>query len=520
MRSRSSALVSGTLNAFCALALLLPLALAGAEAAGPDETGWQAVQSEVPVGKGTRIEVRLVGAETAGEVTVVESRLDMAPDGMATMVAALTPVPASVPSGLAFEADLVMAGRWVLTITASVAGMEGPVAGTVIFTAVERQAAPPAGAAPDGERKILYYRNPMGLPDVSPVPKDDWMGMAYIPVYEDEAHDRPGTVRISQEKVQRAGVRTEAATRRELTRTVRAVGTVAVDEARRAAVAAKFAGFIEELFVKVTGAEVRVGAPLMRVWIESPEILQKQADYLLAMRGGDPVEIGLAEANLRQFGITGAPIAELARSGRPVRSIVMSAPISGTVMGKPAVAGIRFEPGHVHYEIADLSTLWVLAEVAERDLPLIRVGQAARVTLLAGAEAPLEARVIFISPELNMTGRTGTVRLELPNPDRRLTVGLYAEVEIAAGDDARPAVAVPEAAVIDSGRRRVAFVARGEGVFEPRDLTLGRRGDGFVEVLDGLADGEQVVVGGNFLIDAESNLRAALAAFTAPAAQP
>jgi len=486
---------------------------------------WEAVETEVAVGKGVRIAVRLAGtdgAAFAGTIAVTSTRLDMGPDGMAMMEAPLRPVAGQPPATLAFDTDLVMAGRWALAITATVDGFAEPVSGTVIFTAIEKHsAATPAAStsgAKDGERRIVYYRNPMGLPDVSPVPKKDTMGMDYIPVYEDEVSDGQGTVRIAPEKVQRAGVRTAVVERRSLTRGVRAVGTIVADESKLAALAVKFDGFVEELFVPVTGMEVKAGDPLARVWIESPEILRKQSDYLAALRGSGAAssrDSKYAENNLRLFGIPDPVIARLRATREPVRSIVLTAAAGGTVLEKPALNGMRFAAGDPLFKIAELSTVWVMAEVSERDLGALKIGQAAKATLRAYPGETFEGRVAFIYPEFNIAARTATVRIEVPNGDRRLKLGQYGDVTIAAALSGTPVVAVPESAIIDSGTRRVAFVDKGEGVFEPRDLAIGGRGNGFVEIRDGLAEGERIVVSGNFLIDAESNLRAALASFAA-----
>jgi Cu(I)/Ag(I) efflux system membrane fusion protein len=515
MRLPKTLLFGGAAAALAAALFALPAPTDAQDA----PVSWQAVKAEVPVGKSVRLELKLAGADgraVAQGVTVTSTRLDMGPDGMKTMTAPLRPVASPSPGVVAFDTDLVMAGRWALTISANVAGQPKPVSGVVVFTAVEKrsEAAPaPASGAP---RKALYYRNPMGLPDVSPVPKKDPMGMDYIAVYEDEASGPPGTVRISLDKVQRAGVRTEAVARRALSRTVSAVGTIVPDESRVAVVTAKFSGFVEELYVATTGAEVRAGMPLMRIWIESQDLLRKQSDYLVALRASPPrpSDVERAAQTLRLFGIPGAAIDNLARAGEPVRSLVVTAPRTGTVLEKPALAGMRFDPGSVLFRTADLTTVWVTAEVAERDLGAVRPGQTARVTLKAYPDAAATGTVAFVYPELNMATRTAPVRIELPNRDGLLKAGLYADVEIAAEVGNGPVIAVPNSAIIDSGRRRVAFVAKDDGMFEPRDLALGRRGDGFVEVREGLAEGERIVVAGNFLIDAESNLRAALAAFT------
>jgi len=489
------------------------------QAIWPSGPGWEAVKPEVPTGKAIRLEVRLKGLATpppADGVRVTATRLDMAPDGMAAMTAPVRVLPSPAPGIVVLEADLPMAGRWALSLTADVAGETSPVRGMVVVRAVDGMAAalPPDSKA--GQRRIVYYRNPMGAPDISKTPKKDSMGMDYIPVYEDEVSGPPGAVRIAPEKVQRAGVRTAIVARRPLVRTVRAYGVIAHDERRQAVLTAKFDGFVEELLVPLTGAHVVAGQPLARVWVESREILQKQSDYTAALRGGRPADLERAAANLRQFDIPDAVFETLRRTGEPVRSLTLNATMGGTVLERPALNGMRFTSGMTLFSIADLSVVWVMARIAERDLPTIAVGQAVRVTPAGATGAPIEGRVEFVYHDLDVATRTGLVRIELPNHQRHLRIGQYADVAIATGADGAAVIAVPDSAVIDSGTRRVAFVVKGEGLFEPRDLVLGRRGDGFVEVRQGLAEGERIVVTGNFLIDAESNLRAALTGLSAP----
>jgi Cu(I)/Ag(I) efflux system membrane fusion protein len=482
--------------------------------------GFEAIKPEVPVGKDIRIELKIVGIDPApvsSDVTVEKARLDMGPDGMEAMAAPLKPVPGASPGVVAYQADLAMAGRWAFSITARIKGRKEPVSSTVIFTAVEPEKRADVPKK-DGPRKILYYRNPMGLPDVSPVPKKDSMGMDYIPVYEEDETGGPqGTVRISPEKVQRAGVRTQKAERRNVSRTVRAPGTVLADETRLGVVTAKFNGFVEELYVPSVGEPAKRGQKLMKVWIESPDILQKQADLTSTMtgagRGGTVHES--AERNLRFFGFSDEAVAEIRKAGRPLRSLTLNVPRDGTVLEKPALVGMRFSSGDTLFRIADLSTVWIVAQVAESDLALIREGQAASVQLKAFPNETRQGKVERIYPELNMATRTVPVRIVLPNADGRLRPGLFAEVAFGT-DGGETMVAIPDSAVIDSGRRRVAFVAKGEGLFEPRELETGARGDGYVEIRKGVDDGEDVVVRGTFLVDAESNLKAALAGF-APA---
>jgi membrane fusion protein, copper/silver efflux system len=478
---------------------------------------WEAVTPEVAMGESVRIEVRLTGSEVpipADQIKVTAQRIDMGPDNMASMEAPLKPLPSPGPGVLAFETEFVMAGRWALTLSATVPRQAAPVSGTVIYTV--NKGTKQSENAPARQRKIVYYRNPMGLPDVSPTPKKDSMGMDYIPVYADEASAPSGAIQVSLDKIQRSGVRTTRVERRPLTKTVRATGTVVPNEAGQAVVAVKFDGFIEALAVPVTGAEVRRGAPLMRVWIESPELLQKQVDYMLALRReSGKSDLAQAKHNLRLFDFPESGFELLRQTGQPVRSLDWAAPISGTVMEKPAVTGMRFKMGDTLFKLADLSTVWIIAEVAERDLSAIREDQPVRIAFSAYPGELFDGKVAFIYPELNMTARTARIRVEVPNPERRIKIGLYADVEIEAASRGAPVIAVPQSAVIDNGMKAVAFVAKGDGRFEPRPLRLGQRGDSDVEVKEGLAEGEEIVTTGNFLIDAESNLRAALAAFTA-----
>ena len=377
-----------------------------------------------------------------------------------------------------------------------------------------------AGAPPSAERKLLYYRNPMGLPDTSPVPKKDSMGMDYLPVYEGD--DKGGGVALSPEKIQMSGVRTEVAELRELGHTLRVTGRVELNERRVYSVTPKFEGWIERLYVNSTGQPVRAGEALMEVY--SPELVTAQQEYLIALRGagGADGETGDtmkrlqdgALARLKNWGIGETEIERLRAEGSVRRTLTLRSPVSGLVLEKPAVQGMRFMPGEMLFRVGDLGAVWIVADVPERDLGAIRVGQKARVQVTALPGRDFNATVAFVYPTLNAQTRTGQVRLELANPGGALKPAMYASVELGAGERGR-VLAVPLAAVIDSGNRRVVLVQTGEGRFEPRDVELGARGDDYVGIAKGLKEGERVVVGGNFLIDSESNLRAALSGFTA-----
>ncbi len=366
---------------------------------------------------------------------------------------------------------------------------------------------------PQSDRKPLYYRNPMGLPDTSPKPKKDWMGMDYIPVYEGEdAGDT--TVKVSLDKVQRAGVRTEEARMLALEKPIYAPGIAKPDERTLRVISLRADAFIEKLYVSEKGKHVKAGDPLFRVY--SPDFLRALVEAKSSSIAG---VIG-AEQKLRILEIPPQAIAEAKQSKEVQPSFDYPSPASGIVMEKNVVEGMMMRMGEPLYRLVDLSSIWVIARVAEQDLAAIRLGDPATVRFKALPGETFDGKVTFILHELDIETRTASVRIEIKNPDHRVKHEMYADVEIDAGSGDAPRLAVTEQAVIDSGSRQVVLVAKGEGLFEPRAVKLGRRGHGMIEILDGLAAGENVVVSANFLIDAESNLKAALSAFTADNPQP
>lgn len=381
-------------------------------------------------------------------------------------------------------------------------------------------------AGPDkAARKILYYRNPMGLPDTSPTPKKDSMGMDYQPVYADEAPTGDGTVRISLDKVQKMGVKTEVAAMRSLTRSIRAVGTVQVDERKLQEINLKYEGWIEKLHANTTGQTVRKGHSLMEVY--SPALVLAQQEYLTAVKAeqslkGADVETRstaheLAESalmRLRNWDISEDQIKRLRTTGQIARTLSVNAPMSGIILEKTAVQGMRVMPGEMLYRMVDLSTVWVVADVFEQDAGSVREGQSAEVSLKAMPDKTFSGKVSFIYPTLSAETRTVQVRIELANPDGLLRPALYATVYLASTSATTTVLAVPDSALLDSGSRQVVLVERGEGMFEPRPVKAGGKGDGYVEILEGLKEGEKVVVRANFLIDAEANLRSALGHFS------
>ncbi|RWC21260.1 MAG: efflux RND transporter periplasmic adaptor subunit [Mesorhizobium sp.] len=366
-------------------------------------------------------------------------------------------------------------------------------------------------------RKILYYRNPMGLPDTSPVPKKDSMGMDYIPVLEGEAHDG-STVKVSAGRLQRTGVKTVRATKSAVVRPVRVPGTVTLDERRVTVVSTRTEAFIEEVADITTGEAIEKGRPLVRFYAR--EIAQAGALYAADLKGGSDRNAAAGSLQrLENLGVPAEAIAEIEKSKKVPISVTLMAPRNGVVLERMAVDGMMAEAGQTLFRIADVSTLWVMADVPEYELSSVRIGDEATIRIRSLPGKVFEGKVGLIYPEIQGQTRTARIRIELPNPEGLLLANMYAEVEIATGGT-DPAVTVPDSAIIDTGDRQVVIVDKGEGSFEPRDVKIGMQGDGMVEIMEGLAEGEKVVVSANFLIDAESNLKAALSALTPAEAQP
>jgi membrane fusion protein, copper/silver efflux system len=380
----------------------------------------------------------------------------------------------------------------------------------------EEASAPDSVPVAPLDRKIKYYRNPMGLPDTSPTPKKDSMGMDYIAVYEGEDSD-DGSVKLSPGKIQRTGVKSEPAVRRAIRSTVRAPGTIQLDERRVSVVALRFEGFVEAVTNVTTGDHVHEGQPLMHVY--SPALSSAAAEYLSALNArvtGQPLKG--ARRRLENLGAPETAIAELERTREISLSVPWLAPQDGEILERNAVNGMRAGPGDVLFRIADHRIVWVVIDVAERDLSQIAVGAKVDVRPRALQGQSFPGTVSLIYPHLNAQTRTARIRVELPNPDQLLRPDMYVDVDIDTGAP-QPVLAVPESAVLDSGSRQAVLIDKGDGRFEPRNVTLGHRGGGYVELRDGVTEGEPVVVSANFLIDAESNLKAALRGFSDAGAQ-
>jgi Cu(I)/Ag(I) efflux system membrane fusion protein len=352
----------------------------------------------------------------------------------------------------------------------------------------------------------------MGLPDISYEPKKDSMGMDYIPVFENEAANDGNIVKISLDKVQKLGVATEAASIRRLTRTIRATGTIQPDESRQTIVTARFDGWVQRLHVDKTGDMVKRGQAVLELF--SPSLRLAQQEYILARRT-DPSLAAAAAQRLKALGLSSAQVSALEEVTEAPGTISVMAPEGGQVVEKMAIEGARVMAGEPLYRLVDFSHVWVIAEIYEQDLTSVRPGLPVEVELDAFPGERFKGEVSFIYPGLTPATRTAKVRVELDNPDGKLKADMFAAVLLSANMASAEVLAVSDSAILDTGKRQAVLVERGEGRYEPREVKIGRRADGYAEILEGIVEGDKVVVSANFLIDAESNLQAALRAFTA-----
>jgi membrane fusion protein, copper/silver efflux system len=394
-----------------------------------------------------------------------------------------------------------------------------PAGADVSFDEPAAETTKPAPSVGGPERKIKYYRNPMGLPDTSPGPKKDSMGMDYIAVYEGDDTD-DGAVKLSPGKIQRTGVKSEPAASRTIRSLIHAPGVIQLDERRISVIAMRSESYIQRIEDVTVGTHVVKGQPLMEVY--SPAVSSAAAEYIATINSKTTAGDGLYGRGSRQrltnLDVPDAAIVTMEKTRAVPIGIAWTSPRDGVVLERNAVEGMRAPAGTVLFRIADHTLVWAVIDVAERDLGALSVGQPASVKARGFPGREFAGKVDVIYPEINKETRTVRFRIELNNPDLALLHGMYVDADIDVGS-ATPVLAVPESAVMDAGRRQAVFVDKGDGRFEPREVKLGQRGDGYVEVRQGIEEGEPVVIAANFLIDAESNLKAALKGF-AEGAQP
>jgi len=330
----------------------------------------------------------------------------------------------------------------------------------------------------------------------------------------------PGTVQISPEKQQLIGVKFGTVEMRLLEKIIRTVGRVDYDEKRIVTVSPKIGGWIEDLYVDFTGRFVSKGEPLLTIY--SPELVSTQEEYLIALRAKKdlakspfPEVAGsgnsLAESakrRLKLWDISDDQIKALEESGQVKKTLTLHSPFSGFVLEKAAYNGMNVMPGIALFKLADLSVVWLYADIYEYELPFIRLGQQASVQLSYIPGEIFTGKAIYIYPSLNPETRTAKVRFEIPNPNGKLKPEMYANVEIKVHLGQK--LTVPEGAVIDTGLRQMAIVDKGSGYFEPREVKVGAKVENYYEVIKGLKAGERVVTSANFLIDSESKLKEAV----------
>jgi len=377
------------------------------------------------------------------------------------------------------------------------------------------------GGTSKPKRKIKYWQAPMDPTYISDKPGKSPMGMDLIPVYEDEAEDEEGAIRIDPVTVQNMGVRTAKITKRPFFATIRTVGYITYDEELVKDVNTKISGWVEKLYVDTTGEDVRKDEKMLSIY--SPELVATQQEYLQALRykeetsgstflnvvrGADTL-LESTRKRLLLMDIDPGQIKALEERGEVQKSMVLRSPVTGTVIEKHVFEGMKVTPGMKLYTIADLSRVWVMVSFYEYELPFLKLGQEAEMTLPYEPGVTYNGRITFIYPYLSGKTRTVRVRMEFENPGLKLKPDMYADVVVKSklsGD----AILVPTEAVIRTGVRNIVITALGGGKFLPKEVKLGPEGEGFVQVLSGLKEGDTAVVSGQFLIDSESNLREAI----------
>jgi len=389
------------------------------------------------------------------------------------------------------------------------------------LVAVEPQGKPVQAEEPASAKKKVMYRSTMSPNEVSDKPGKDSMGMDMVPfeVEESGAATEVGgriQVKISPERQQLIGIKTTPVQARPIQKLIRAVGRVDYAEPSISIVNLKFDGWVEKLDVNSTGRSVRKGEPLFDIY--SPDLISAQQEYLIALKAGATLGdasslLKSAREKLRLWDVTDKQVEELGRTGEFKKTVTVYAPGSGIVIEKNVVQGQKIMSGENLFKIADLSRVWILGEIYEYELPFIRNGQAVKVSLSYYPGESFEGKIAYIYPYLKPETRTNQVRIEVANPGLKLKPEMFADVEIHVDYGAK--LAVPVDAVLDAGNTKIVFVAKGDGYFEPRAVTLGVRGQDVYEVRGGVSDGENVVTSANFLIDSESSLKAALNRMTA-----
>jgi len=380
--------------------------------------------------------------------------------------------------------------------------------------------------------KILYWRAPMDPTEIYEKPGKSKMGMDLIPVYEGEEAGGAGSITIDGAIQQNMNLRTAPVARKDINRIIRAFGKVTYAQDKQYSVNTKINGWIEKLYVNTAGQRVKKGEPLLEIY--SPELVSTQEEYLLALNNFEKLSgsefenikssaktmLSSARNRLEFWDIPSDEITNLEKTKQVKRTILLRAPIDGIVTHKAIVEGDKVMPGMDLFHISDLSKIWVEATVYESELPFIKEGQKARLELDYLKGKILNGKVDFIYPYLDDKSRSANVRLVFPNPEELLKPGMFATVRIF-NQSLSNVIAIPSEAIIHSGARKIVFIAKENGKFEPREIKPGAEGDdGYVQVVSGLFENEIVVTSGQFLLDSESQTREAIAKMRAARQQP
>jgi RND family efflux transporter MFP subunit len=387
--------------------------------------------------------------------------------------------------------------------------------------------APLAPISGDDGRDILFWRAPMDANYIRDEPGKSPMGMDLVPVFADEMANAEGIVRIDPGFVQNMGVRSADVQRTDIPHTIRTVGTFTYDDSQVSWINTKFEGWIEDVRVNYVGELVAPGQPLFDIY--SPQLVSTQQEYLDAVEYVDRLDgtdytdvirrarslVESARQRLRFWDITDEQIDALVQSGEPRRTLTVVSPVGGRVVSKmeQGLEGMLARPGMNLYQIADLSTIWIEAEVFEDDIPWLRVGQQATIEIPTQPGRLRRGTIRYLYPFLNQETRTLQLSIELPNPGEEIRAEMYANVTFDV-PSASGVLTVPEEAVLRTGERNAIVLDLGEGTFQVREVELGANGNGLWEIREGISEGDRVVVSAQFLIDSESNLREAIRKLT------
>jgi RND family efflux transporter MFP subunit len=405
--------------------------------------------------------------------------------------------------------DMNHTGEPKLTVTKALASEKGLKAGMI---------------DPKTGKKVKYWAAPMDPTYIRNQPGKSPMGMDLVPVYEEEGEEKEpaSTIRIDPVTMQNMGVRLGRVKRKPLVKNIRTFGNITYDERRIYTVNTKFNGWIEKLYVNFVGEAVKKGQPLFDIY--SPELVTAQEEYFLAIqqnrdlkdspynsiREGARRLLKASRTRLMYWDISEEQIKKIENRGTVQKTLTIYSPAKGVVVKKNAFQGHYVKAGEHQYEIADLSKVWVDVDVYEYELPWIRNGMPAEMELSYIPGKIFKGKVLYVYPFLTAKTRTARLRLEFPNPDFQLKPNMYANVNLESAV-AKDSLVIPQEAVIDSGVRKVVFVALGKGKFQPREVKLGVEGnDNEFQVLEGLKENEQIVISAQFMLDSESRLREAI----------